>query len=111
MDQLWSIWDEVFKVPGTDTYSQSLGRESTPDKHRFCPSRQSSAVPVDGVNGQDGISAHVAVTVLQTGPDGRHERLQQLWLLQFAQETQRGATDELVGMLQVLKPQYQYHHW
>lgn len=62
-------------------------------------------VPVDGVNGQDGISSHITVTVLQTGADGWHERLQQLRLLQFAEETQRGATDELIGMLQVLKSQ------
>lgn len=91
----------------TKTYSQSLGHESTPDKHH----RKTSVVPIDGVNGQDGISSHITVTVLQTGPDGWHERLQQLWLLQFAQETQRGATDELIGMLKVLKSQYQYHHW
>lgn len=58
--------------------------------------------PVDGVNCQDSVAPHVAVTVLQAGPDGWHERLQQLRLLQLAQEAQGGATDELVGMLQVL---------
>lgn len=62
-------------------------------------------VPIDGVNGQDGIPSHVTVTMLQTGADRWHERLQQLGLLQFAQETQRGATDELIRMLQVLKSQ------
>lgn len=83
----------------------SLGLESTLDERSLCTSRKTSVVPVDGVNGQDGIPSHVTVTVLQTGPDGWHERLQQLWFLQFAQETQRGATDELIGMLQVLKSQ------
>lgn len=65
----------------------------------------SNDVPIDGVNGQDGISTNITVTVLQTGADRWHERLQQLGLLQFAQESQRGATDELIGMLQVLKSQ------
>lgn len=62
----------------------------------------SPSVPVDGVNSQDGVPAHVTVTVLQAGPDRRHERLEQLRLLQLAQETQSGAADELIGMLQVL---------
>ena len=60
-------------------------------------------VPVDGVNGQDSITAHVAVAVLQTGPDGRHQRLEQFRLLQLAKEAQSGAANELIGMLQVLK--------
>lgn len=59
-------------------------------------------VPVDGINCQDGIAADITVSVLQTGPDRRHQRLKQLRLLQFAQETQSGSTDELIGMLQVL---------
>lgn len=66
-------------------------------------------IPVDCVNGQDSIAAHITVTVLQTGPDGRHERLEQLRLLQFAQETQCGATDELIGMLQVLQLKEIFH--
>lgn len=61
------------------------------------------AVPVDGVDGQDGVAAHVAVPVLQAGADGRHQRLQQLRLLQLAQKAQRGAADELVWVLQILK--------
>lgn len=60
-------------------------------------------IPIDGVNGQHGISSHITVTMLQTGADCWHEWLQQLGLLQFAQKTQRGATDKLIGMLQVLK--------
>lgn len=63
-------------------------------------------VPVDGIYGQDSISAHIAVTVLQAGPDSRHERLKQLRLFQLAQETQSGAPDELVGVLQVLITKY-----
>lgn len=43
------------------------------------------------------------MTVLQTGTDCWHERLKQLRLLQLAQETQSGATDKLIGMLQVLR--------
>lgn len=69
----------------------------------------SQLLPIDGVNGQDSIAAHVTVSVLQAGSDCWHERLQQLWLLQFTQETQSGATDELIGMLQVLKLEVQFH--
>lgn len=43
------------------------------------------------------------MTVLQTSSDCGHEGLQQLRLLQFAQEAQGGATDELVRVLQILK--------
>lgn len=43
------------------------------------------------------------MTMLQAGSDRWHEGLKQLRLLQFAQETQSGATDELIGMLQVLE--------
>lgn len=64
-------------------------------------------VPVDGIYGQDSISTHIAVTVLQAGPDRRHERLKQLRLFQLAQKTQRGATDELIGVLQILKLTFQ----
>lgn len=76
-------------------------------RHSLRTSAKSSngVVPIDGVNGQDSITSHITVTVLQTGADCWHEWLQQLGLLQFAQETQRGATDELIGMLQVLKSQ------
>lgn len=65
-------------------------------------------LPVDGVNGQDSIAAHITVTVLKAGPDRWHERLKQLRLLQLAQEAQGGATDELIGMLQVLKKREAY---
>ena len=43
------------------------------------------------------------MAVLQTGADGRHERLQQLSLLQLAQEAKSGAANELVRVLEVLK--------
>lgn len=65
-------------------------------------------LPVDGVNSQDSITAHITVTVLKAGPDRWHERLKQLGLLQLAQEAQSGATDELIGMLQVLKKKEAY---
>lgn len=49
------------------------------------------------------------MTVLQAGPDRWHERLEQLRLLQLAQETQSGATNELIWMLQVLKMKERCH--
>lgn len=58
-------------------------------------------VLVNGEDGHDGVSAHVGVPVLQAGADGGHEGLQQLGLLQFAEEPQGGPADELVGVLQV----------
>lgn len=61
--------------------------------------------PVYGVDGQHSIPAHITVPVLQTGADGRHQWLKQFGFLQLAQEAQRGPTDELVGMLQVLERQ------
>lgn len=60
-------------------------------------------VPVDGVDCQDGVAAHVAVPVLQARADGRHQRLQQLCFLQLAQEAQSGASDKFVGVLEILK--------
>ena len=59
--------------------------------------------PVDGEDGHDGVSADVGVPVLQTRLDGRHQRLQQLRLLQLAQEAQRRAADVLVRVLQILR--------
>lgn len=97
MDQLWSVWDQMFKVPETNRHHQLLVRWPL-SQHKITE----PSVPVDGVNSQDGVPAHIAVTVLQAGPDRRHERLEQLRLLQLAQETQSGAADELIGMLQVL---------
>ena len=63
------------------------------------------SAPVDGEDSHDGIASHVGVPVLQTGLDGRHQRLQQLGLLQLAQEAQRRAADVLVRVLQVLRTQ------
>lgn len=83
----------------------SLDMNDKAIRHSLGTSRKSvsEVAPVDGVNGQDGVSSHITVAVLQAGADRWHERLQQLRLLQFAEKTQRGATDELIGMLQVLK--------
>jgi len=39
------------------------------------------------------------MAVLKAGSDGRHEGFQELRLLQFAEEPQRGPTDELIGVL------------
>ena len=58
--------------------------------------------PVDGVDGEDGVAPDVGVSVLQTGPYGRHQWLQELRLLQLTQEAQCGAADELIWVLEVL---------
>lgn len=60
-------------------------------------------VPVDGVNGQHGVAAHIAVPVLQARADGRHQGLQQLCFLQLAEKAQSGASDKLIWVLEVLK--------
>lgn len=65
--------------------------------------QRSINTPVDSVDGQDRIASYVAVTVLQTGADRWHKGLQQFRFLQLAQETQSGATDELIGMLEILQ--------
>jgi len=57
---------------------------------------------VEGVDGQHRVAAHVAVAVLQIGEDGGHEGLQDLLLLDAAQEAQRDAADVLIGVLQVV---------
>lgn len=59
-------------------------------------------VPIDGVDGQDSVASDIGVSVFQTLPDGGHQWLQQLRLLQLTQEPQGGATDELIGVLQIL---------
>lgn len=59
-------------------------------------------VPVDCVDGEDGVASDVGVSVFQTLPDGRHQWLQQLRLLQLTQEPQGGAPDKLIGVLQIL---------
>lgn len=107
MDQLWSVWDEMLKIPEiirlvTNEQSSELIFMHYGNLNYFMV-----VVPVDGIYGQDSISTHVAVTVLQAGPDSWHERLKQLRLFQLAQKTQSGATDELIGMLQVLKLTFQ----
>ena len=58
-------------------------------------------VLVDGEDGEDRVPADIGVPVLQTGADGGHQGLQQLGLLQLAEESQGGPADELVGVLQV----------
>ena len=59
-------------------------------------------VLVDGEDGEDGIASHVRVLVLKALTNRGHERLEQLGLLELAQEAQRRAFDELVRVLQVL---------
>lgn len=59
-------------------------------------------VLVDGEDGEDGIASHVRVLVLKALTNRGHERLEQLGLLELAEEAQRRAFDELVRVLQVL---------
>lgn len=42
--------------------------------------------PVDGVDSEDSVAAHVAVAMFQTGADSRHQWLQKLRLLQLTQK-------------------------
>lgn len=59
-------------------------------------------IPEDGVDGENWIPADVRVSVLQTLSDGRHQRLNELWLLQLTQKPQCGAADKLIRVLQIL---------
>lgn len=59
-------------------------------------------LPVNGVDGEDSIASDIGVSVFQTLPDGGHQWLQQLCLLQLTQEPQGGAPDKLIGVLQIL---------
>ena len=62
------------------------------------PARQ----PVQGIDGEHSVPAHVGVPVLQAGQDGGYQRLQDLLLPDSAQEAQGDAPDVLVGVLQVV---------
>ena len=60
-------------------------------------------IPVDCVDGEDGVPPDVGVAMLQAGSDGGHQRLQEFRLLQLTEEAQRRATDKLVGVLEILR--------
>ena len=62
------------------------------------PTRQ----PVQRIDGEHSIPAHIGVPVLQAGQDGGYQRLQDLLLPDSAQEAQGDAPDVLVGVLQVV---------
>lgn len=49
---------------------------------------QKVEVLVNGEHGHDSIATHIAVLVLETGPDAWHQRLQQLGFLELAQEAE-----------------------
>ena len=51
-----------------------------------CVGDEKVKVLVDGEDGEDRVPPDIAVPVLQAGADGRHQRLQQLRLLQLAQK-------------------------
>lgn len=59
-------------------------------------------LPVNGVDGEDSVSSDIGVSVFQTLPNGGHQWLQQLRLLQLTQESQGGAPDKLIRVLQIL---------
>ena len=55
---------------------------------------------VDRVHGEDGVLAHVRVSVFQARAHGGDERLEQLGVLgDFLQEAERRAPDVFVGVL------------
>ena len=57
-------------------------------------------LPVDRVHGEDGVLAHVRVSVFQARAHGGDERLEQLGVLgDFLQEAERRAPDVFVGVL------------
>ncbi|GMN48127.1 hypothetical protein TIFTF001_017308 [Ficus carica] len=56
----------------------------------------------DGHDGEDGIAADEGVAVLEIGENGRDERLDDLGLVEAAEEAESDAADVLVGMLEVV---------
>lgn len=59
-------------------------------------------VAMDVQNGQGRVLPHVGMTVLQTGFDGGDEGLQKVGLAQLAEKTEHGASDVLVGVVEVV---------
>jgi hypothetical protein len=57
---------------------------------------------VDAVDGQHGIAAHIGVAVLEVGAHGGHQRLEDLCLLELAQEAQRAAPHVLVRVVEIV---------
>ena len=58
--------------------------------------------PVDGHDGEHGVPAHEWVAVLEVGEDGRDERLNDLGLVEAAEEAERDAADVLIGVLEIV---------
>mmetsp|Transcript_2259 Transcript_2259/g.3157 ORF Transcript_2259/g.3157 Transcript_2259/m.3157 type:complete len:216 (+) Transcript_2259:704-1351(+) len=54
------------------------------------------------VNGEHGISSHVAVSMLEVGAQRCNQRLQDVLLAHFAEKSQRGATNKLVGVVEIV---------
>jgi len=57
---------------------------------------------VDGHDGEDGVAADEGVAMLEVGEDGGDERLNDLRLIEAAEETEGDAADVLVGVLEVV---------
>ena len=57
---------------------------------------------VDHVDGQDGVAAHIRVAVLEAGSDRRDKRLEDLGLLELAEEAKCAATNVLIRMLKIV---------
>lgn len=57
---------------------------------------------VDGHDGEDGVAADEGVAMLEVREDGRDERLDDLRLIEAAEEAEGDAADVLVGVLEVV---------
>lgn len=57
---------------------------------------------VNRKDGENSVAPDVRMAVLQACTNGRHDGLQELGVAQFAEETQCGAANILVRVLQIL---------
>lgn len=55
----------------------------------------------DGINGQHSVSSDVGMSVLKVGSDSFNERLEQLLVVQLAEETKCTSSHVLIGIVQV----------
>ena len=84
----------------------SAGRVGFSDQERMDELRRVGyevlVAEVDLVDGKGGVLADERVPVLEAGPAGRDERLEQLGFGDLLQVTERGASNVLVWVLQVV---------
>jgi len=72
VDDFWRIWEEEFEFL------------------------------VNAIDSKNSVSSNVGVSVLQVALNGRNQRFDELGLLQFADVTKSGASDVLVGMIEIV---------